>query len=92
MSLAQVSLEIGGYRPRGPWQRRVSFGVDLGRRPVHEGVAPPAAAEGQADDSFEEAVARLVNVGYERERARHVIAIRMKYPEHVIARLREVAS
>ncbi len=92
MSLAQVSLEIGGHRPRGPWRRRLSFGVDVGLGPASENIAPQATAEVPADNDFEAAVATLVDVGYERERARHLIAIRMKYPEHEIARLREVAS
>jgi hypothetical protein len=42
-------------------------------------------------DEFEDAVAELVEGGYGRELARCVIATRMKYPEHEIARLREAA-
>jgi hypothetical protein len=65
------------------------------RRPLSESSkatlavvsGPPYSAE-----CFEDAVAELVQLGYGRERARHLIATRMKFPEHEIARLREAAS
>jgi hypothetical protein len=104
MPLAHVSLEVEHHGPQGLRRKRMSLSLDLEewpkrpghpRRPLSESSkATPAVTEGapNSGECFEDAVAELVQLGYGRERARHVIATRMKFPEHEIARLREAAS
>jgi hypothetical protein len=101
--MAQVSLEVEHYGSQGLRRKRMSLSLDLsappkwpeafGRVRFEPDSTKLADMTGRAiaADEFERAVAKLESKGYGRERARHLIAIRMKFSEDEIARLRENA-
>lgn len=104
MPLAHVSLEVEHHGSQGLRRKRMSLRLDLeewpkrleyGRRLLPESSKATLAiitGPQPSTDEFEDAVAHLERRGYARELARCVVAIRMKYPEHEIARLRDAAS
>jgi len=80
-----LSLDVEEWRKSSGDARRSLLEASRATLTVVTGAANSA-------DEFEDAVAELVKSGYGRELARCVIATRMKYPDHRIARLREAAS
>lgn len=102
MTIAHVSLEVEQYESRGLRRKRMALTLDFddwpqaGRRPrlMRDSRRATLAVipDLESADEFEAAVATLEDAGYGRDRARHLIAIRMKFAEEEVARLREAAS
>jgi hypothetical protein len=106
MAPAHVSVEVEQDGPQGPTRRRLALSVGLrplpaelrdprrlvpgGPRP-RRAVGTPLAQVSAGDARFERAVAELERLGHSRERARHIVAIRMRLPQAEIERLREAA-
>jgi hypothetical protein len=74
-------------------QQGAAAGFQLGAgREVVAGQAPIGPDHALLSEAeFEDAVAKLVRIGYGRECARYVMAVRMGLPDHEVARLREAA-
>lgn len=103
MATAHVSVEVEQDGPQGPSRRRLAVSLALRPRPAKSSgprfvpggprvtAVVPAPTVRVGDEQFEQAVAHLVRLGHARERARHVIALRMKLPDEDVERLREAA-
>ncbi len=87
----RVAFRLGLRSPPEPLGGRRRLVPGAARVTQVDPAAPARDPRVEDTREFDDAVAVLVQIGHSRERARHMIAIRMGMPEEDVARLREAA-